>query len=669
MEFLRYFVYGKKWKKKLINKFNSIFSKDKYFKTIAMNNDLIYKLPFLCSYNKIETYINKIQLFLHDKDSDRRIDTFPDYQHILMAFNSYSYGKDLKTVNNIINVSNSKLIILRSTAGNGKTNLLCNITDLLLKLDKRVIFINAKDIDCSLDEYINKRINMYSILKNKPWLCNLFFRFFKTFLVIDAINENDNPEFAKQLFEFIENFSTSRIKILISARQELFEQRYGSFIERLSLEPYFLDIDNQYITNRIQDNIIERYSREFSVTINNNFQKQKLFDSSLLFLRIFFEVNENKIVNDISLYHYKLYINYLAKLKSKYTSFETETEKIIDLLSEYMINNHKFDYVPMDFILQTINNKKLIISLCDDNMLTCRKEILNQNSIAETSLEVIYFPFDELRDFCLARYLVYQYITDQDHNDKDKELLITNFLDSLSKNHNSPLEGILHYLYLHFKDNNNETICKMLLEKYMSKLFNHPQNENHFKNIGFTIIFDSEKPILPFEKNYIKLMLEACKGYDFPQLINFCFYHEFFSDTITTQFILDILYEYDNYQNILSLFSTYINNTYYARQYWEYEHILPLLKLLYIAIEKSSCNGYIELLVFMSIILDDFYSIRSILERHNLYNVFLQKIHTNTKCEEIKKLISMNYNTEEDILKQSDLLDFIRGEINEIEFD
>nr|WP_318741407.1 hypothetical protein [uncultured Treponema sp.] len=43
MEFLRYFVYGKKWKKKLINKFNSIFSKDKYFKTIAMNNDLIYK--------------------------------------------------------------------------------------------------------------------------------------------------------------------------------------------------------------------------------------------------------------------------------------------------------------------------------------------------------------------------------------------------------------------------------------------------------------------------------------------------------------------------------------------------------------------------------------------------------------------------------------------------
>lgn len=48
---------------------------------------------------------------------------------------------------------------------------------------------------------------------------------------------------------------------------------------------------------------------------------------------------------------------------------------------------------------------------------------------------------------------------------------------------------------------------------------------------------------------------------------------------------------------------------------------------------------------------------------------FLKKIHTNTKCEEIKKLISMNYNTEEDILKQSDLLDFIRGEINEIEFD
>ena len=428
-----------------------------------------------------------------------------------------------------------------------KQILLCNITDLLLKLGKRVIFINAKDIDCSLDEYINKRINMYSILKNKHWLCTLFFRFFKTFLVIDAINENDNPEFAKQLFEFIENFSTSRIKILISARQELFEQRYSSFIERLSLEPYFLDINNQYITNRIQDSIIERYSREFSVTINNNFQKQKLFDSSLPFLRIFFEVNENKIVNDISLYHYKLYINYLAKLKSKYTNFESETEKIIDLLSEYMINNHKFDYVPMDFILQTINNKKLIISLCDDNMLTCRKEILNQNSIAETSLEVIYFPFDELRDFCLARYLVYQYITDQDHNDKNKELLITNFLDSLSKNHNSPLEGILHYLYLHFKDNNNETICKMLLAKYMSELFNHPQNENHFKNIGFTIIFDSEKPILPFEKKYIKIMLEAFKGDDFPQLINFYFYHEFFSDTITTQFILDILYEYDNY--------------------------------------------------------------------------------------------------------------------------
>ena len=29
----------------------------------------------------------------------------------------------------------------------------------------------------------------------------------------------------------------------------------------------------------------------------------------------------------------------------------------------------------------------------------------------------------------------------------------------------------------------------------------------------------------------------------------------------------------------------------------------------------------------------------------------------------------MNYNTEEDILKQSELLNLIRGEINEIEFD
>ncbi len=98
-----------------------------------------------------------------------------------MAFNSYSYEKDLKTVNNIIKVSNSKLIILQSTAGNGKTNLLCNITDLLLKLGKRVIFINAKDIDCSLDEYINKRINMYSILKINTGYVLFFLDFLKLF--------------------------------------------------------------------------------------------------------------------------------------------------------------------------------------------------------------------------------------------------------------------------------------------------------------------------------------------------------------------------------------------------------------------------------------------------------------------------------------------------------
>ena len=145
----------------------------------------------------------------------------------------------------------------------------------------------------------------------------------------------------------------------------------------------------------------------------------------------------------------------------------------------------------------------------DDNLIISENIHIGKG-IAETSFEYVYFVFDELRDFCLARYVLVSSLKDSD----DTYSKYFEFAGNLYNNHLSPIEGILKYGYYYFKTNNRTNLCKKILATY-SDFDPDDVNPDHWMNtrqrvfhdFGIALIFQDSQNILEFEKDYIKLQI------------------------------------------------------------------------------------------------------------------------------------------------------------------
>jgi len=631
-ELLRYFIYGIKWRKKIISSFNYLYKGKKDFRKYSKQ---YLKHHRLSSFSSLVTIKNRIDKHLsyfsgHEylKDSSSY---FPDYKYTL-DINSYWYQETLKTEKKKCEIIESKFILIKGTAGNGKTNLVCNIVDLLLKLKKRVIFINAKDIQEPFRDYLLSRLNLYYFLKKiASGIYYLFFKCFETYIIIDAINENDAMDFSKQLFSEIDKLLTSKVKIIITCRQEYFEQRFSSLIDDMNKKPYIIDL-NYYRDIPAKEKLLERYCKNFNVTKPLPFISEQLFSTSLLLLRLYFEVNEGKTNQDISLYRFKIYQEYIRSLEKKYS--KENVEEFIDSIAKKMIEKHIFNYISIKDVTNNEQQILFIRKISDDNLLTGRKVIKNENSIAEFSEEVVYFPFDELRDYCLARYLVIKFNKEiEEGNGNDSKENLYAFLKSLKKGYLSPLEGILHYLYLHFKANKQIDICKGLLaQDFYNDLWNHAQ-ERLFNSFAISVIMDSEEELEGFELNYIASIL-LIENRDIDNLFLYLFHQEKNGIKNKLIILLKLVYSYSNYsdlKNVLGCYTSY-GYPYYSRN----EHIVECLKRLLFSLRNEKCIDCQEYFAIIGIVIDDMYTLQNYMELCPNYTSILHNIIQNTNCIELK---------------------------------
>ncbi len=129
------------------------------------------------------------------------------------------------------------------------------------------------------------------------------------------------------------------------------------------------------------------------------------------------------------------------------------------------------------------------------------------SGITETDEEYVYFVFDELRDFCLARYLL---MFDESNSDNNYTAFFTQ-ANLLFKRRLSPIEGIIKYAYHHFRETNQNDLCKKLLSAFgevdvpsthdfRSPVYHHNRT---FSNFGLSLIFAEGDAIVPFEIEYI----------------------------------------------------------------------------------------------------------------------------------------------------------------------
>lgn len=167
-EVLRYFVYGKKWRKRLIKNFNYVYdnSYGEILKKACDNQNVCFRLNRMASTKKILETVNSAYEF-HNNFRNSGIEFKQDYKEsqILFEIIQYPYNEILGSLLKYSKVANGKYLILTGSAGNGKTNLLCSISELLVNLKQTTIFLNAREIEGDILDFIFDELGLPDLYK------------------------------------------------------------------------------------------------------------------------------------------------------------------------------------------------------------------------------------------------------------------------------------------------------------------------------------------------------------------------------------------------------------------------------------------------------------------------------------------------------------------------
>ena len=148
-EVLRYFIFGKKWKKRIIKAFNLVYrnSHGDILKKAANEKGRVFRLNSFDSFSSILSAIQDKQK-LHNSLKQIKYEFEADYlkSQALFEICFFPYEEALNKLEKYVQSAMSRYLILTGSAGNGKTNLLCSISELIMKLKQAVVFITAKVI-------------------------------------------------------------------------------------------------------------------------------------------------------------------------------------------------------------------------------------------------------------------------------------------------------------------------------------------------------------------------------------------------------------------------------------------------------------------------------------------------------------------------------------------
>ncbi|GHU69039.1 hypothetical protein FACS189413_07220 [Bacteroidia bacterium] len=352
----------------------------------------------------------------------------------------------------------SKVIILKDNAGQGKTNLLCDVAEnVLLKRAIPALFLTGYELDAG-DIYSsivkrlfpNKNYTFNDVISRAETYCKEKNTFFV--ILFDGLNENPNPQMLSQNLElFITDvLKYKHIRIILSCRTEYYKNNFAN-LSNASFKESLIQVN--YINNHLDEchkkRLYETYLSYFQITINEISKEvyEQLVDNFLL-LRIFSEAYKNTIIPSLlHIYKDELFQKYYdteckainQRLSNDEFPNNVDIANFFRLMIKYMIENTCYENIPLDDILsKDAQNKKLYIRFLDENILV-RKDLDNQNGVFGNS-EFVNFTFDEFRDFLITDYLL-------------RELCPNNqqiFEDFVSKNINNKskiTEGCMSFLF------------------------------------------------------------------------------------------------------------------------------------------------------------------------------------------------------------------------------
>ena len=515
-EVIRYFIRGEKWKKRIIRKFNELYNNycGDILKAACLDNNVIFKMDNSWSSVEVEGNIEKALEF-HEKARKREMHFKEEYRasEPMIEYAYYRYIESLNTLRQFAKASNRRYLILTGSAGNGKTNLLCSISELLINVEEAVLLLNAGSIKGDVDEVLLNALKVPQQIRTRRKyyyaLINaiLFIRRKHLFIVIDAINENDDPEFGDRIHNFInEMMRYSRFKVIVSCRNEYYKERFAGYLTNEIAVPFFeFDLKDDVYSEGAKQRIIRKYRDYYNYTGHISPSALNTLQGNLLLLRIFFVVHKNSQEETMTIYRQQLFAEYIEQIKTSDASFEKVLEEAINI----MIERDEYNNVEVQYLFQRGITKDEIRKATDGNILFSKRIIEHENTIASKVKEELYFVFDELRDYCIAKRIVTAH-TCGDHIDSTG---IIAKLESLREKKATCEEGVIHYVYELFRttgefEEGQRDLCTSVLDMYRisdgyKPRYYHNLHRSEFQNIGLRIVLSSGSPLKDFELDYI----------------------------------------------------------------------------------------------------------------------------------------------------------------------
>ena len=514
MECLRYFIFSHKWKRRIICMYNKLFTGfdgEKLKK--SFKDEGAHKISYFTKMPNLFQYLNSLNSLFESIRSEREIyrEKLGEYFFIVRNL-AFDYSNITNLLLQYCNMVSSKAILLVGSAGNGKTNLMCRMSEIAINNRIPVLLINSRDIDEDCIDYILNKLPIPKKLKwtSKIYLhiisCMLMIQRKNFYILIDAINENDRDVFINSIGRMVDFFSKyPRICIALSCRSEYFESRYKNYFEECEKAPLIFDIMTSRYNDRASEKMFNTYSKHYNVGGRISYHARTRLLKSLFLMRIFFEVNCNRNESVIELRNADIYYSYLERVNS-----EIKTINFIELVykvAKVMIENSNYSHVTIESLNISGEEKTKLFRVLDDNLIISRTVFTGQG-ITKNEDEVITFVFDEFRDFCLARYLL---LYSERESDPEYDYFFTNASKMFSKRQ-SPVEGVIKYAYYHFKSMGRLELSKKVLELYgemdvqsISDRANRSDRQGRaFNNFGLSLIFIDGGEIVESELEYIR---------------------------------------------------------------------------------------------------------------------------------------------------------------------
>ena len=591
-EILRYFLYRKKWKHRIIRRFNYIYNN--VYGDILKKGTTEQGLKFhLSPFTKTEDIVKAVGSCVeyHSRFRERKVKLKPEYQEseVLFEIIHYPYSEALEELENESKAAAYDYLVLTGSAGNGKTNLLCSIADLAMKVGQAVVFLNSREIDTDVDTYILNRLNIHKwLIKHK----RLYFHFVnailrlwrkKLFILIDAINENDSDEFGRSIQKFVNGMSAYRqVKIIVSCRNEYFKERFENVISEGVTSPHLVyDLKSGSYPAAAIDRLIERYKKHFRFTGYISDAVKYVICEHLLLLRVFFEVNRDSDAKILSIKKHEIFAEYVNQVRS---SCAPNIERILDVIADSMLRSMEFDFIEKDTLKDFSDDE--IDKAFDETILLNKKLILFKDTIARREKEVVYFVFDEIRDYYLARRIM------QTHTEAgiDGDAIIRQ-IHAIRDAKASSEEGIIHYTYVFFRttsdldEDSREKYCKQILDFYRIKegyrsAYYHRHRREQFMNYGLKILFTMGLPLTGYEIEYIQDCLRKAPNEDGGKIFDVALEGTRVGLEMDLDFYFDILFGLKDKDAVFHAYKAMAVNAELAGVHLPYD-LIPLHKYLF----------------------------------------------------------------------------------------